>query len=603
MHPPSLLLLALCILAAPAAALVRIPLHKFTSIRRTMSEMGGPVEDLIAKGPISKYSQAMPAVTEGPIPEVLKNYMDAQYYGEIGIGTPPQCFTVVFDTGSSNLWVPSIHCKLLDIACWLHHKYNSDKSSTYVKNGTSFAIHYGSGSLSGYLSQDTVSVPCKSASSTAALAGVKVERQVFGEAIKQPGITFIAAKFDGILGMAYPRISVNNVLPVFDNLMQQKLVDQNIFSFYLNRDPTAQPGGELMLGGTDSKYYRGSLSYLNVTRKAYWQVHLDQVEVASGLTLCKEGCEAIVDTGTSLMVGPVDEVRELQKAIGAVPLIQGEYMIPCEKVSTLPTITLKLGGKGYKLSPEDYTLKVSQAGKTLCLSGFMGMDIPPPSGPLWILGDVFIGRYYTVFDRDNNRAQGPDQCPAPLGAPASTTDGAQEARVPLDGAFWIPRPPAGSPKGCFACVSKPPALQAPAAPAPEPSASPPMAPTLFPMESKSSKTDSVRATGAPPACKHLAEKKTMTNPTTVIEVYPDTTEVNDYYLWSIFNFVYLNFCCLGFIALAYSLKVRDKKLLNDLNGAVEDAKTARLFNITSSALAASCIILVFIFLRYPLTDY
>uniref|UniRef100_A0A5F7ZZL0 Cathepsin D n=1 Tax=Macaca mulatta TaxID=9544 RepID=A0A5F7ZZL0_MACMU len=323
MHPPSLLLLALCILAAPAAALVRIPLHKFTSIRRTMSEMGGPVEDLIAKGPISKYSQAMPAVTEGPIPEVLKNYMDAQYYGEIGIGTPPQCFTVVFDTGSSNLWVPSIHCKLLDIACWLHHKYNSDKSSTYVKNGTSFAIHYGSGSLSGYLSQDTVSVPCKSASSTAALGGVKVERQVFGEAIKQPGITFIAAKFDGILGMAYPRISVNNVLPVFDNLMQQKLVDQNIFSFYLNRDPTAQPGGELMLGGTDSKYYRGSLSYLNVTRKAYWQVRLDQVEVASGLTLCKEGCEAIVDTGTSLMVGPVDEVRELQKAIGAVPLIPG----------------------------------------------------------------------------------------------------------------------------------------------------------------------------------------------------------------------------------------------------------------------------------------
>lgn len=396
MQPPSLLLLlALGLLAAPATAVIRIPLHKFKSIRRTLSEVAGPVENLLAKGPISKYTLDSSAMSGNPIPEVLKNYMDAQYFGEIGIGTPPQCFTVVFDTGSSNLWVPSSKCHLLDVACWIHHKYHSEKSSTYVKNGTAFDIHYGSGSLSGYLSQDSVSVPCNSR--------IQVTGQLFGEATKQPGVTFIAARFDGILGMGYPRISVNNVVPVFDNLFAQKLVEKNIFSFYLNRDPTAQPGGELMLGGIDSKYFKGSMTYHNVTRQAYWQVHMDQVDVGEGLTLCKGGCEAIVDTGTSLVVGPLDEIKELQKAIGAVPLIQGEYIIPCEKVSSMPAVSLTLGGKNYKLSPEDYTLKVSQGGKTICLSGFMGMDIPPPAGPLWILGDVFIGRYYTVFDREQNR--------------------------------------------------------------------------------------------------------------------------------------------------------------------------------------------------------
>ena len=60
----------------PDLRLDRIPLQKFTSIRRTMSEAMGPVEHLIAKGPISKYATGEPAVRQGPIPELLKNYMD-----------------------------------------------------------------------------------------------------------------------------------------------------------------------------------------------------------------------------------------------------------------------------------------------------------------------------------------------------------------------------------------------------------------------------------------------------------------------------------------------------------------------------------------------
>ncbi|XP_036408268.1 napsin-A [Megalops cyprinoides] len=389
-----------------SGAVFRIPLKKTRTLRRQLCDNGMSIEQLrsraesmqknaendLAALEIASTTTATPAPNKTFPVERLTNFMDAQYYGAISIGTPPQEFSVLFDTGSSNLWVPSIHCSFLDIACWLHRRYNSKKSSTYVKNGTSFSIQYGRGSLSGFISQDTVTV-----------ADLAVQGQQFGEAVKQPGITFAVARFDGVLGMGYPAISVAQVTPVFDKIMAAKLLPQNIFSFYINRDPTAPVGGELMLGGTDKQYYEGELHYVNVTRKAYWQVKMEGVAVGNQLTLCKGGCQAIVDTGTSLITGPAEEVRALQKAIGALPLLMGEAFIDCKKIPSLPVISLNLGGKQFNLTGEDYVVKESQLGVSICLSGFMGLDVPPPAGPLWILGDVFIGRYYTVFDRDADR--------------------------------------------------------------------------------------------------------------------------------------------------------------------------------------------------------
>uniref|UniRef100_A0A7N6F806 Peptidase A1 domain-containing protein n=1 Tax=Anabas testudineus TaxID=64144 RepID=A0A7N6F806_ANATE len=367
-----------------------VPLHKTRTVRRLLSDSGLSLKELQALG---IRTGAVDSAESPKLPvERLTNFMDAQYYGAISIGTPPQTFTVLFDTGSSNLWVPSIHCAFLDLACWLHHRYNSKKSSTYVKNGTDFSIRYGRGSLSGFISGDTVSI-----------AGLSIPGQQFGEAVKQPGITFAVARFDGVLGMAYPSISVAQVTPVFDTAMAAKLLPQNIFSFYINRNPKATVGGELILGGTDPQYYTGDLHYVNVTRKAYWQIQMNGVQVGNQLTLCKAGCQAIVDTGTSLIVGPREEVKALQKAIGAISLLVGEYMIDCKKIPSLPVISFNIGGNMYNLTGEDYVVKESQMGVSICLSGFMAMDIPPPAGPLWILGDVFIGKYYTVFDRNADR--------------------------------------------------------------------------------------------------------------------------------------------------------------------------------------------------------
>jgi len=128
----------------------------------------------------------------------------------VGIGTPPQEFKVVLDTGSSNLWVPSSKCT--SIACFLHSKYDSSASSTYKQNGSSFEIRYGSGSLSGFVSSDILE-----------LAGMEIKDQLFAEATEEPGLAFAFGRFDGILGLGYDTISVNHITPPFYELINQKV--------------------------------------------------------------------------------------------------------------------------------------------------------------------------------------------------------------------------------------------------------------------------------------------------------------------------------------------------------------------------------------------
>ncbi|XP_014648363.1 PREDICTED: pepsin A-5-like [Ceratotherium simum simum] len=309
-----------------------------------------------------------------------------EYFGTISIGTPAQDFTVIFDTGSSNLWVPSTYCSSL--ACTNHNRFNPEDSSTYEATSESVSIEYGTGSMTGILGYDTVKV-----------GGIDDTNQIFGLSETEPGSTFYYAPFDGILGLAYPSISSSDATPVFDNIWDQGLISEDLISVYLSSDD--ESGSVVIFGGIDSSYYTGSLHWVPVSDEGYWQIAVDSVTINGETIACSEGCQAIIDTGTSLLTGPPSAIDNIQSYIGATAGSSSEEVISCSAIDSLPDVIFTINGVEFPLPASAYILEEDES----CISGFEGMDLDTSSGELWVLGDVFIRQYYTVFNRANNRVR------------------------------------------------------------------------------------------------------------------------------------------------------------------------------------------------------
>ncbi|KAJ8145893.1 hypothetical protein OXX80_003399 [Metschnikowia pulcherrima] len=315
----------------------------------------------------------------------LTDYLNAQYFTEIQLGTPGQPFKVILDTGSSNLWVPSKECGSL--ACFLHSKYDHDDSSSYKANGTEFKIQYGSGAMQGFVSQDTL-----------AIGDLIIPKQDFAEATSEPGLAFAFGKFDGILGLAYDTISQNKIVPPVYNAIAQGLLDAPQFGFYLgdvNKDENN--GGLATFGGYEESLFKGDLIWLPVRRKAYWEVTFEGIGLGDEFAeLAKTG--AAIDTGTSLITLPSSLAEIINAKIGATKSWSGQYQVDCDTRDDLPDLTLNLGGHNFTLTAYDYTLEVSGS----CISAFTPMDFPEPIGDLSIIGDAFLRKYYSVYDLEKN---------------------------------------------------------------------------------------------------------------------------------------------------------------------------------------------------------
>jgi hypothetical protein len=349
----------------------------------------------------------------------LKTMLNTQYFGYVEIGTPPRGFNMLFDTGSANIWVLSKECQ----GCGNHVHYDSDSSSTYKKDGAPFHIRYGTGAASGFMSSDDMMV-----------AGLKVKDVKFAEITSEPDPTFTTALFDGLVGLAFPSISVGGVTPLFTEMLHQKVVAAPVFSFWMcearlpvpskvddtlptddnnaNGMPQELPkpvaGGMLTFGGYDPAQFEGPLHYIPLTNTTYWEVELEEIRLGGDRVFARK-TSAVIDSGTSLIILHEETARDINKRLGCVslPHLVGVgvcIFLGCPDPRRMPTIDIQLNGKNFPLAPQQYILTQTlpfSVPLTICISGISGMPLPRSLGV--ILGDVFMRAYYTVFDYGHKR--------------------------------------------------------------------------------------------------------------------------------------------------------------------------------------------------------
>ncbi|KAJ3012221.1 UNVERIFIED_CONTAM: hypothetical protein HDU68_001314 [Siphonaria sp. JEL0065] len=311
---------------------------------------------------------------------------DSSFVTNIQVGTPPQNFTVVADTGSGILWIPSKKCKECP------NTFDSTKSST-LNTGSSelIQLNYVNGSVSGLEVGDTVSWGSVDAPLFPFLLADDVGQQT--------SKTIFA---DGVFGLTYAGgYHANNGTKVIVN------------------DPN---GGQIVIGGTDPTLYTGPFTFLPILPRSYsipgglftdsyfWTVAGKGVSIEGNSfnIPAGSGTQVLIDTGTTLMTMDPTTVKTIvsQLSNGSSTVFQLDtgsnvYMCSCTLRETLPDIYIHLGAEGvpFVLTASDYISPAGPQGP--CLLAIM--PIKPSGVNLWILGARFIERYYTVFDFVNSQ--------------------------------------------------------------------------------------------------------------------------------------------------------------------------------------------------------
>lgn len=418
--------------AAASADLVTIPISKIPDKQHHANILKSHTPPRIvvsSRSPPSATAEQRRLIRGGGEEAVVLRDMDnAQYYGRVRIGTPPQEMIVVYDTGSADFWVPGAKCPTKSKNCSGKNIFHKDASSSFSEVGsgakTKFLIEYGSGKVEGNFGVDTVTLA----------EDYTAEGQTFAIVDSTNGLKdlYSDSEFDGILGLGFNSLSadpgVNTVIP---NLKERGVLERAVFAFYLGDDAD----GELAIGGVNEERMEGDVHWIDVLRPAYWTVKVDGIrfgEVTMG------AAAGIMDTGTSLIYGPRAQILKMVKPLGGkyVPKLE-LFMIDCD--ADVPELEFTIGGEAYAVPTDELVLMDED--EKYCFFGVSIMNVhveanaantldaeleegvarqveslvgrkkdwdngPIPNqyqGNTWLVGDSFLRQRYTVYDYDNQK--------------------------------------------------------------------------------------------------------------------------------------------------------------------------------------------------------
>ncbi|BGP12459.1 1,3-beta-glucanosyltransferase pga5 [Rhodosporidiobolus nylandii] len=314
--------------------------------------------------------------------EALYNYgNDLLWAGRVSIGTPTQDFTIMFDTGSSDFWVPSTDVKCTGCQ---GNKYDPALSTTSKRRDGHFAIAYGDGSSSsGPIYSDAVKI------------GEFTDDTCWFSAVDHMSDSFASEPEDGIMGMAYASIS---------NIRSSRQSEATSGPFGMRLAKTVDGDSELYLGGANQKFYQGDFEWHPVNKRAYYNIS-GSVHV-NGHDVFANQRSTIIDSGTTIIVTSEAEAAAFWSQVpgaAAYDEAKGYYTYPCARP---PTLAFSFSnGREWPVRAVDFNLGRVSYHSQQCVGAVAGIDVGLGQST-WILGGTFLKNVYTLFDPAYTHAVG-----------------------------------------------------------------------------------------------------------------------------------------------------------------------------------------------------